>query len=79
MAKPALQACANATFHVDFDKALDRWDVVDHNGRVVGHCHNQSEAVELAIQEAQHVHGQGDDVFVCVQQPDGHYAVAWSS
>lgn len=59
MEKPARQACADAAFHVDFDEARDRWDVVDHDGRVVGHCHNQDEAIELAIREAQHGHSQG--------------------
>jgi hypothetical protein len=79
MEKPSHKACADAAFHLDFDKARDRWDIVDHHGKVVGHSHNHDEALNLAIREAQHVHSLGDDVFVCVQQPDGHYAVAWSS
>ena len=79
MQKPAYRACTEATFHVVFDKARNLWDVIDHDGRVVGHCHDQSEAVHLAIRQAQHVHGFGDDVLVCVQQPDGQYTVAWSS
>jgi len=79
MAKPAQKPCAQAAFHVDHNTALGRWDVVDHDGRVVAHRHSQGEAVAVAIAEAQHVHGQGDDVFVCVEQPDGHYVVAWSS
>lgn len=79
MGKPAQKACADAAFHVDHNEKLDRWDVVDHDGRVIGHSHHQGEAVELAIREAQHTHHQGGDVFVCVEQSDGHYTVAWSS
>lgn len=79
MAKPATKTCVNATFHVNHDEKYDRWAVIDHEGRVIGHSHNQGEAVDLAIREAQHLHAQGDDVFVCVEQPDGHHAIAWSA
>lgn len=74
---PSAKGCSSHAIHVDFIEALDHWDVFDHEGRVIGHCHNQGEAVCLAIREAQHFHGQGDDVVVCVEQPDGHYALAW--
>lgn len=76
-AKPA--ACPDQAFHVDHNPALDRWDVVDQDGRVVGHRHGRSEAIDLAIREAQHAHGHGGEVVVCVEQPDGHYALAWAS
>jgi hypothetical protein len=79
MAKTAAKPCSDAAFHVDHNEALDRWDVVDHDGRVVGHGHDQQEAVNLAVQEAQHIHGNGSDIIVCVEQADGHYALAWSS
>ena len=72
------KACSEYAFHVDHNEAHDRWDVVDHEGRVIGHCHHQGEAIDLAIREAQHTHSRGDDVVVCVEQPDGHYSLAWS-
>lgn len=71
--------CSENAIHVDHNKLLDRWDVVDEQGRVVGHCHDQSEAINLAIREAQHSHGRGEDVTVCVEQEEGHYSMAWSS
>ena len=73
------KACSEHAFHVDHNEAHDRWDVVDHEGRVIGHCHDQGEAIDLAIREAQHTHSRGDDVVVCVEQADGHYSLAWSS
>jgi signal recognition particle GTPase len=73
------QACSQHAVHVDRNDTLDRWDVVDEEGRVIGHRPSQAEAVQLAIHEAQHAHNQGHDVVVCVEQPDGHYALAWSS
>jgi hypothetical protein len=79
MAKTAQKACAESAFHVDHNQALDRWDVIDEEGRVVGHCHDRGEAINLAIREAQHSHGLGEDVVVCVEQEDGHYTMAWSS
>jgi len=79
MAKARQDTCFDSAFHVDHNEALDRWDVIDHEGRVVGHCHDQGEAVGLAIREAQHFHSRGIDVLVCVEQSDGHYAMAWSS
>ncbi len=66
-------------FHVDWNEARDRWDVVDDDGRVYGHCHNLQEATELAIREAHNDHSAGSDVIVCVQQSDGTYTMAWSS
>ena len=39
----------------------------------------RAEAIDLAIREAQYTHSRGDDVVVCVEQDDGHYALAWSS
>ena len=68
---------AHHAFHVD--RHDDHWDVIDHEGRVLGHRPGQAEAIQFAIHEAQHLHGQGDDVVVCVEQPDGHYRMAWSS
>jgi hypothetical protein len=79
MGKQAVKACSDHAFHVDHNEKLDRWDVADHDGRVIGHCHDQSEAISLAIREAQHTHSRGDDVVVCVEQSDGHYTLAWSS
>ena len=72
------RACSEHAFHVDHNDALDRWDVVDEEGKVIGHCHDQGDAIDHAIREAQHSHGRGDDVVVCVQQPDGHYTLAWA-
>lgn len=53
--------------------------MVDEEGRVIGHCHDQGEAIDLAIREAQSSHSRGDDTVVCVEQPDGHYTMAWPS
>ena len=75
----ATKGCSDHAFHVDHNAAQDRWDIVDDNGRVIGHCHDQGEAIEVAVHEAQHAHGRGADVVVCVEQSDGHYALAWSS
>lgn len=77
MARSA-DACTDHALHVDHNEALDRWDVVDRDGRVTGHRDNQGDAIALAIREAQHFHGAGDEVVVCVEQPDGHYALAWA-
>ena len=64
--------CSESAYHVDQNEALYRWDIVDGEGRVIGHCHDQGEAVDLAIREAQHSHSRGEDIVVCVEQPDGH-------
>ena len=72
------RACSEHAFHVDHNTALDRWDVVDEEGKVIGHCYDRGDAIDQAIREAQHKHGRGDDVVVCVQQPDGHYTLAWA-
>jgi len=66
-------------YHVDHNAAQDRWDVVDDEGRVIGHCHDADQATDLAIREAQHAHSRGDDVVVCVEQADGTHKLAWSS
>jgi hypothetical protein len=79
MAKPAIRACSDHAYHVDHNEAQDRWDVVDEEGGIIGHCHDQSEAIAFAIREAQEAHGRGDDIVVCVEQSDGHYELAWSS
>lgn len=68
------KACSDHAFHVDHHD--DHWDIVDQDGRVIGHRHDQHQAIDLAIAEAQHIEG---DVVVCVQQADGHYTLAWSS
>jgi hypothetical protein len=78
MATAATKTCPNHAFHVDHNEAQDRWDVVDQEGRVIGHCHVQGEAIDLAIREAQHTHSRGGDAVVCVEQADGHYTLAWS-
>lgn len=78
ISKPASQApCGGRAYHVN--PAQGRWDVVDEDGRIVGHRDSQGAAIDLAIQEAQHHHGAGEDVAVCVEQPDGAYRLAWSS
>jgi hypothetical protein len=79
MAQPAIKTCTDHAFHVDHNEAQDRWDVVDQEGKVIGHCHTQGEAIDFAIREAQQTHSRGDDVVVCVEQEDGHYSLAWSS
>ena len=70
--------CAQRAIHVDHDKARDRYDVVTEDGQVLGHHHDLCAAIEAAIEEAQSAHGRGEDVVVCVEQPDGHYSLAWS-
>jgi len=77
-----MAARCDHAFHVDA-AGEGRWEVIDHNGRILGHRRDQGEAIELAIQEAQHVHGQlvpgrEGDIAVCVEQPDGHYSLAWA-
>jgi hypothetical protein len=79
MGAVAKTGCSDRAYHVDHDLAQDRWDVIDDEGRVVGHSHTSEEAVEFAIREAQHAHGRGEDVVVCVEQNDGTYKLAWSS
>lgn len=66
-------------YHVDHNTALDRWDVVDHAGRVIGHRYDVSDATYLAIREAQHAHFGGGNVVVCVEQADETYKLAWAS
>jgi hypothetical protein len=75
----ARKGCSEHAFHVDHNDTQGRWDVVDAEGRVIGHGHDQREAVDLAIREAQQSHSRGDDVVVCVEQADGHYTLAWRS
>jgi hypothetical protein len=79
MARPAKKACSDHAYHVDRNEAQDRWDVVDQEGRIIGHSHDQGQAVSLAIQEAHQAHSRGDNVVVCVEQDNGHYSLAWSS
>jgi hypothetical protein len=79
---PSQEPCRTGfarSYHVDWNGAQDRWDVVDDDGRVHGHCHNLEEATDLAIREAHHDHAAGKDVIVCVEQEDGGYTMAWSS
>lgn len=76
---PACRPGYEHAYHVDWNKPHDRWDVVDDDGRVHGHCHNLREATDLAIREAHHDHAAGTDVIVCVQQEDGTYTMAWAS
>lgn len=79
MATLAKKGCSDNAYHVDHNTVLDRWDVVDEQGRVVGHSHTVEEATHLAIREAQHAHSRGDDIVVCVEQADGNYKFAWAS
>ena len=79
MKRRASRKCAESAYHVDHNESLDRWDIVDSEGRVIGHCHDQSVAIGLAISEAQHAHSRGEDIVICVEQPDGHYTMAWAS
>jgi hypothetical protein len=72
--KPRWNFSMAQAFHVDHHGA--HWHVVDADGRVIGHRDGQVEAIELAIREAQQI---SDDAVVCVEQPDGHYTLAWSS
>ncbi len=75
----AKKASYDRSYHVDWNAAHDRWDVVDDAGRVHGHCQDLAAATALAIREAHQSHGAGSDVVVCVQQKDGTYKLAWSS
>ena len=79
MANIASKPCSDHAFHVDRNRTLGSWDVVDHEGRAVGHCQDRAAAIALAVREAQYVHGRGTDVAVCVEQDDGYYSLAWSS
>ena len=66
------RSCSDHALHVD--RHGDHWDVVDQDGRVIAHRHSQAEAIALAIHQAQ---AMPEDVAVCVEQPDGHYSLAW--
>jgi hypothetical protein len=77
-AEPCRPGFAHA-YHIDWDAARDRWDIINDDGRVLGHAHDLDQARDLAIREAQYDHAAGRDVIVCVQQDDGTYAMAWSS
>ena len=66
-------------YHIDWNAGLDRWDVIDDEGRAHGHGHDLSHATDLAIQQAHNDHSAGHDVIVCVQQDDGTYTMAWAS
>lgn len=79
MAAHPKKKASEFAYHVDHNKRLDRWDVVDAEGRVIGHRHELGEATHLAIREAQHAHGGGDNIVVCIEQNDGTYKLAWSS
>jgi hypothetical protein len=67
------------TYHIDRNAKLDRWDVIDDDGRVYGHAHDVRHATDLAVQQAHNDHAGGHDVIVCVEQEDGTYTMAWSS
>ena len=79
MSKATLRVCSEHAFHVDHNESFGYWDVVDEEGRIIGHAGDQGDAIALAIREAEYTHSGGGDVVVCVQQPDGHYTLAWSS
>jgi hypothetical protein len=64
---------------VDWDDLHQQWDVLADDGRHIGHCSNQNQAIDLAICEAIHDHGLGKKMIVCVQEKDGSYRVAWAS
>lgn len=66
-------------YHVGHNPSLDWWEVVDQEGRIIGHSHDEAPAITLAIREAQHAQGRGGDVIVCVERPDGSFRLAWSS
>ena len=76
MSQPS--ACDHG-FHVDRNAAQGGWDVVDEDGKLLAHRHDQTEAIGFAIREAQHSHAAGKTSMVCVQQPDGAYTLAWTS
>jgi hypothetical protein len=78
-AKAARQSCSDHAIHVARNDRLDRWDVLDSEGRLIGHCYRPDEALGLAIEAAQHAHASGTDTVVCIEQPDGGYRLAWSS
>lgn len=71
--------CAGRSFHVDWDDRQGRWDVVDEDGRVIGHRTSRDDAIAFAVEQAQQVHGQGEPAAVCVEQKDGNYRLAWSA
>ena len=75
----AKRPASRRAFHIDWNQVHDQRDVIDDAGQVHGHCRNVGEASDLAVREAQHAHGAGEDIIVCLQQPDGTYQMIWSS
>lgn len=73
------QSRCERAYHVDWNEASDVWDVLDEEGRILGHCADEAEATDIAIRQAHQDHGAGDDVIVCVQERDGGYRVVWTS
>ena len=56
-----------------------RWWVEDEDGASLHASVDEADATAWAIHAAQHDHGRGLDVIVCVEQPDGSYRAAWHS
>jgi len=56
-----------------------RWWVEDDEGASLHASVDEADATAWAIDAAQHDHGHGLDVIVCVEQPDGSYRAAWHS
>ena len=73
------QTRCERAYHVDWNETADVWDVLDEEGRILGHSGDETEATDIAVRQAHQDHGAGDDVTVCVQEKDGGYRVAWSS
>ncbi|HWC62962.1 MAG TPA: hypothetical protein VG501_05015 [Rhizomicrobium sp.] len=82
---PALRAIAGGKkvphsrcYHVEWEPAEGYWTVLTDDGFVLGHSHDRDVATGLAIRAAEHDHGEGADVIVCVEQEDGGSALAWT-
>lgn len=82
--KPRPQSLAPSTgrhdheYHVIWDEIAKLWNVERDNERIDLSARQQSAAVKLAIQEAQHDQEKRLDVIVCLQQDDGTFTTVWA-
>lgn len=74
---PAPSRAHDRMYHVSRDG--QRWTVDSDEGRTAHFASDRHMAIGMAIRTAQQDHADGLDVIVCVEQPDGAFAVAWTS
>jgi hypothetical protein len=48
-AESVSETCSRHAFHVDHNPALERWDIVDEVGRVIGHRDDRGKASPLLL------------------------------